>query len=66
MSQGREMEGLFYEQPEDKVDGSCHSKEGSKSVRGGEWGKKRTEESKGEKCRVHIICACIQYINECL
>ncbi len=30
MSQGREMEGLVYEQPEDKVDGSCHSKEGSK------------------------------------
>jgi hypothetical protein len=30
MSQGREMGGLVYEQPEDKVDGSCHSKEGSK------------------------------------
>ncbi len=30
MSQGREMEGLVYEQPDDKVDGSCHSKEGSK------------------------------------
>ena len=30
MSQGREMDGLVYEQPEDKVDGSCHSKEGSK------------------------------------
>ncbi len=30
MSQGREMEGLVYEQPEDNVDGSCHSKEGSK------------------------------------
>ncbi len=44
MSQGREMDGLVYEQPEDKVDGSCHSKEGSKLVRGGKWGKKRTEE----------------------
>jgi hypothetical protein len=30
MSQGREMDGSVYEQPEDKVDGSCHSKEGSK------------------------------------
>ncbi len=30
MSQGRETEGLVYEQPEDNVDGSCHSKEGSK------------------------------------
>jgi hypothetical protein len=29
MSQGREM-GELVEQPEDKVDGSCHSKEGSK------------------------------------
>jgi hypothetical protein len=30
MSQGGGMEGLVYEQPEDNVDGSCHSKEGSK------------------------------------
>ncbi len=30
MSQGREMDGLVYKQPEDKVDGSYHSKEGSK------------------------------------
>ncbi len=30
MSQGREMEGLVYEQPEDNVDESCHNKEGSK------------------------------------
>ncbi len=30
MSQGREMDGLVYEQPDDKVDGSYHSKEGSK------------------------------------
>jgi hypothetical protein len=30
MSQGREMEGLVYKQPEENVDGSCHSKEGSK------------------------------------
>jgi hypothetical protein len=30
MSKGREMERSFYEQPGNKVDGSCHSKEGSK------------------------------------
>ncbi len=30
MSKGREMECLVYEQPGNEVDGSCHSKEGSK------------------------------------
>ncbi len=30
MSQGREMRKLVYEQPGNEVDGSCHSKEGSK------------------------------------
>jgi hypothetical protein len=30
MSRGREMESLVYEQPGNEVDGSCHSKEGSK------------------------------------
>jgi hypothetical protein len=30
MSQGREMVKLVYEQPENEVDGPCHSKEGSK------------------------------------
>jgi hypothetical protein len=30
MSQLREMGKLVYEQPGNKVDGSCHSKEGSK------------------------------------
>jgi hypothetical protein len=30
MSKGREMESLVYEQPGNEVDGSCHSKEGSK------------------------------------
>ncbi len=30
MSQGREMEGLVCEQPEGNMDGSCHSKQGSK------------------------------------
>jgi hypothetical protein len=30
MSQGREMGKLVYEQPGNEVDGSCHSKEGSK------------------------------------
>jgi hypothetical protein len=30
MSQVREMGKLVYEQPGNEVDGSCHSKEGSK------------------------------------
>ncbi len=30
MSRGREMKSLVYEQPGNKVDGSYHSKEGSK------------------------------------
>ncbi len=30
MNQVREMGKLVYKQPETKVDGSCHSKEGSK------------------------------------
>jgi hypothetical protein len=30
MSQVREMEKLVYEQPGNEMDGSCHSKEGSK------------------------------------
>jgi hypothetical protein len=30
MSKGREIESLVYEQPGNEVDGSCHSKEGSK------------------------------------
>ncbi len=30
MSQGREMGSLVYEQPGYEVEGSCHSKEGSK------------------------------------
>jgi hypothetical protein len=30
VSQGREMGRSVYEQPRNKVDGSCHSKEGSK------------------------------------
>jgi hypothetical protein len=30
MSQGREMGKLVYEQPGNEMDGSCHSKEGSK------------------------------------
>jgi hypothetical protein len=30
VSQGREMGRLVYEQPGNEVDGSCHSKEGSK------------------------------------
>jgi hypothetical protein len=28
--QMREMQGSVYEQPKEEVDGSCHSKEGSK------------------------------------
>ncbi len=30
MNKGREMERSVYEQPGKEVDGSCHSKEGSK------------------------------------
>ncbi len=30
MSQGREIGELVYEQPGNEVDGSCHSREGSK------------------------------------
>ncbi len=30
INQGREMGKLVYKQPGNKVDGSCHSKEGSK------------------------------------
>jgi hypothetical protein len=30
MNKGREMGGSVYEQPGKEVDGSCHSKEGSK------------------------------------
>ncbi len=32
MSQVREMGKLVYEQPGNEVDGSCHSKEGSKYI----------------------------------
>ncbi len=38
---------LVYEQPGYEVDGSYHSKEGSKEVRGYEWGAKGS----GEKAR---------------
>ncbi len=47
---GREWGGMetgrsVYEQPGTRVDGSCHSKEGSKSVKGNRKG------SKGESAR---------------
>jgi hypothetical protein len=47
MNKGREMGRSVYEQPGNEVDGSCHSKEGSKLVKGDEWGAKGNAESKG-------------------
>jgi hypothetical protein len=40
MSQMRDMGKLVYEQPGNEVDGSSHSKEGSKSVGEGRKGSK--------------------------
>jgi hypothetical protein len=52
---GREWGGLdmgrsVYEQPGTRVDGSCHSKEGSKSVKGTKKGEQRGI-SKGRKSK---------------
>ncbi len=53
--QVRETKGSVYEQPEKGVDGSCHSKEGSKEGERGNRG------NKGSKGRImYIIClACV-------
>ncbi len=53
MSREREMESLVYEQPGNEVDGSYHSKVGSKQVRetnGEQRGmRKKGEQSKGDR-----------------
>jgi hypothetical protein len=51
MSKGKEMGRSVYEQPGNEVDGSYHSKEGSKLVKGGEWGAKGNEEKGKQKAR---------------
>jgi hypothetical protein len=65
MSQGREMGKLVYEQPGNEVDGSCHSKEGSKSkLRRVKQGSKRGNHQ-GEKIArgmimyISILVSCI-------
>jgi hypothetical protein len=55
MSKGREMGRSVYEQPGNEVDGSCHSKEGSKLVRGDEWGAKGNRE-RGSKRTRGLLC----------
>jgi hypothetical protein len=40
-----------YEQPGNEVDGSYHSKGGSKKVKGDEWGAKGNEEKGKQKAR---------------
>ncbi len=45
MSKGREMGSSVYKQSETEVDGSCHSKEGSKQVEGD---RKREQGEQGE------------------
>jgi hypothetical protein len=51
ISKGREMGRSVYEQPGNEVDGSYHSKEGSKQVRGDEWGAKGNGEKRMQKAR---------------
>jgi hypothetical protein len=55
MSQVREMGKLVYEQPGNEVDGSCHSKEGSKSVEKGRKGSKR-ESARGKRSKGNVLC----------
>jgi hypothetical protein len=69
ISKGREMESLVYEQPGNKVDGSYHSKEGSKYVRGNKWGAKGNEregekKGRGSLCSVNTDLTFLH--NECL
>ncbi len=47
---GMETMRSVYEQPGTRVDGSCHSKEGSKEVKGTKKGEQRGI-SKGEKSK---------------
>ncbi len=55
MSQVREMGKLVYEQPGNEVDGSCHSKEGSKYVEKGRKGNKR-ESARGKRSKGNMPC----------
>jgi hypothetical protein len=52
------MGRLVYEQPGTRVDGSCHSKEGSKYVKGNRKGSKgeSTKESKKQGEAPYIYC----------
>jgi hypothetical protein len=60
-----------YKQPETEVDGSCHSKEGSKYAEGiGKGNKGSKENQQGEiikqgECAMYIQSVSV-YINECL
>jgi hypothetical protein len=70
MSKGREMDSLIYKQPGNEVDGSYHSKEGSREVRGSEWGakgngKEREQKARGSLCSVHRYHL-TRVHNECL
>ncbi len=66
MSQVREMGKLVYEQPGNEVDGSCHSKEGSKYIsregleRGAKGNQQGEKEARG-MCRVHMnhVLVCV-------
>jgi hypothetical protein len=53
MIQGREIGESVYEQPRNEVDGSCHNKEGSKSVEGDQTGEQGEQ---GEKKQGECSC----------
>ncbi len=63
MSKGREMESLVYEQPGNEVDRSYHSKEGSKQLKGDEWGAKGNERKGEQKARGSLYNTL--YLNQC-
>ncbi len=71
MSKGREMGRSVYEQPGNEVDRSYHSKEGSKLVKGDEWGAKRNEEKGKQRARglvydaLHITKLVYIHMNAC-
>jgi hypothetical protein len=61
MNQGREMGRLVYKQPGYEVDGSYHSKEGSKKVKGYKWGAKwnrEKQEARGLFWTHCNLCSC--------
>jgi hypothetical protein len=59
-----EMQGSVYEQPKEEVDGSHHSKEGSKYVERGTKGNKGEQGEQGDH-RVHNLSILCIYRNEC-